>query len=48
MSKYDSDEAFEEAFKKLKIKLQYTFIDSSESDIDDWSSVTTYAMNING
>lgn len=48
MSKYESDEDFEEAFKKLKINLQYTFIDSSESDVDDWSSVTTYAMNING
>ena len=47
MSKYESDEDFEEAFKKLKIKLMYTFMDSSEADVDDWSNITTYAMDLN-
>lgn len=47
MSKFEAEEDFNAAFKKLKIKLHYTFIDSSSADVGDWNSVTTYAMDLN-
>ena len=44
MSKYDED-SLEEAFKNIKVQLEYTLVDSAQEDID-WDNVDIKVMDI--